>query len=406
MWARPAKPAARTAARCTDSRRAKQSRTATEHPIHSPAHRVRVLHFVTGGFSGATQVAIDLSQHGKTLQGVDVLLALRKKKATPEKRIQQLRGSGLRVELIPGWSHLATIISLWRLCRSWRPDVFVAHGFSEHLWGRYAAILAGIPTVIHVEHNSRERYTPFRRLQSQWLAKRTDAIVGVSEGVLSSLLALGFPPAVCTSIPNGIDVSRFAAASTQEWRKRKPVIVMAARFGRQKDHKTLIHALHLLASQNIRPVLYLAGTGKRRDIVRLKKLTQICGLENQVFFLGQTENLAKLLIESKYFVLSTHYEGMPLALIEAMAAGCACIATNVIGVREIIDNEKTGILVTENDAQSLASAIKRVVEDHAFAESLGKTALVVARSRFSIERMHQKYHDLITGIHSRKNGNI
>ena len=382
----------------------KRSGTAIERYSHFLILDVRVLHFVTGGFSGATQVAINLSQQSRNLQGVDTLLALRKKRSTPAGRIQQLRQSGLQVELIPGWSHLATIISIWRLCKRWRPDVFVAHGFSEHLWGRYAALLAGVPTIIHVEHNSRERYTPWRLFQARWLAKKTDAIVGVSEGVLSSLLSLGFPPEICTSIPNGIDLSKFESSANLEWRMRASALVMAARFGKQKDHKTLILALHHLANENIHLRLYLAGTGKQRDINNLKKLVRLHGLEEQVFFLGQTERLPALLMENKYFILSTHYEGMPLALIEAMAAGCACIATNVIGVREVIGHRKSGILVAENDSIALAAAIKEILADDLFSESLGKVAREVALSKFDIEQTSRNYQKLIAKTHREKHG--
>lgn len=365
---------------------------------------MRVLHFVTGGFSGATQVAIGLCQQSKKYEDIEALLVLRKKRSTQVDRVQKLRQNGLLVEVIPGWSHLATIISIWWLCKKWRPDVFVAHGFSEHLWGRYAALLAGVPTIIHVEHNSRERYTPWRLLQAKWLAKKTDAIIGVSDGVLTSLLSLGFQPEICSSISNGIDLTKFESLTSPNWENRAPCLIMAARLGKQKDHKTLIDALHILANEGIKPRLYLAGTGKTRDILNLKKLIKLYGLENQVLLLGQTENLPALLMENKFFVLSTHYEGMPLALIEAMAAGCACIATNVIGVREVIDHQKSGILVPENNSAALAAAINSLLKDDLHSRSLGTAAREVAFSKFSIDQTHRKYHQLILNAFAKKNG--
>jgi hypothetical protein len=75
-----------------------------------------------------------------------------------------------------------------------RPDILVAHGFSEHLWGRYAGLLAQVPHLVHVEHNTRERYTRWRLKQTRWLAARTDRIVGCSEGVRLRLLEMGMPP--------------------------------------------------------------------------------------------------------------------------------------------------------------------------------------------------------------------
>ena len=109
---------------------------------------VRVLHFVTGGFSGgATQVAIALTQAGVESAEIEPLLVLRRKRRTPAGRIEELERSGVPVRVVPGWSHPATIWALVKICREFRPDILVAHGFSEHLWGRYAGLLAKVRTI-------------------------------------------------------------------------------------------------------------------------------------------------------------------------------------------------------------------------------------------------------------------
>ena len=104
----------------------------------------RVLHVVTGGFSGATQVAVDLVRGALASGRNQPFLALRRKRHTPVDRVAALRAEGLSVEMVPGWSHLVTIAALVRLCRRLRPDVVVAHGFPEHLLARHAALLAGV----------------------------------------------------------------------------------------------------------------------------------------------------------------------------------------------------------------------------------------------------------------------
>ncbi|HEX2011893.1 MAG TPA: glycosyltransferase, partial [Roseateles sp.] len=172
----------------------------------------RVLHFVTGGFSGATQVALDLVRAGQASGRSEPLLVLRRKRQTDPRRIEALREQGVPVETVPGWSHLATIAALLRLLRRWRPDVLVAHGFPEHLLGRWAGLAAGVPHLVQVEHNSRERYSPWRLAQARFLAQRSDRIVGCSEGVRQSLLALGMPPSKTVAISNGIRLEPFAEA--------------------------------------------------------------------------------------------------------------------------------------------------------------------------------------------------
>src|SRR5262245_32089457 len=162
------------------------------HASETVERPVRVLHFVTGGFSGgATQVAIALTQAGVDSPAIEPLLVLRRKRRTDPKRIAELEQAGVPLRVVPGWSHAATIWSLVKTCEEFKPDVLIAHGFSEHLWGRYAGLLAKVPHLVHVEHNTRERYTAWRLRQTRWLARRTARIVGCSEGVKDVLLAMG-----------------------------------------------------------------------------------------------------------------------------------------------------------------------------------------------------------------------
>ena len=361
---------------------------------------MRVLHFVTGGFSGATQVAVDLCLAARQSPDMQVLLVLRRKRNTDAARVQALRDQGLDVRVVPGWAHLATILALRKLTLEWKPDILVAHGFSEHLWGRYAGLLAGVPHLVQVEHNSRERYTRWRLAQARWLAKRTDAIIGVSEGVRTRLLELGFPPERCIAIPNGIDMQRFPASALVPWEQREPGIVMAARFSRQKDHATLIRALPLLAQQGLRPTVYLAGGGKQRVLAKMQDLVRRLGLTDQVQFLGQVRNLPEFLTQQQIFVLSTHYEGMPLALVEGMAAGCACIGSDVVGVREVIDPGRTGLLVPESNAAALAQALRQLLTQPALAQSLAQSARQQATTSFDVAVMQTRYADVLRSVHA------
>ena len=362
---------------------------------------MRVMHFVTGGFSGATQVAIDLCRAAAGVEGVEVLLVLRRKRTTTTARVEALRAQGVDVRVVPGWTHAATVWTLRALARAWRPDILVAHGYSEHLWGRYAGLLAGVPQLVHVEHNSRERYTRWRLAQALWLARRTAATVGVSEGVREQLVLRGFPAEQCVAIPNGIDLGRFPPAELQPMAQRESGIVMAARFARQKDHATLIEALALLVAQGLRPVLYLAGGGKPRVEQRMRALAQARGIANQVRFLGSIADLPQLLMRQRIFVLSTHYEGMPLALVEGMAAGCACVASEVVGVNGVLEQGRTGLLVPESDAPALAQALAGLLTDESAAARLGQAARAAAEAQYGLARMHSRYQQLLENVHAR-----
>lgn len=356
---------------------------------------VRVLHFVTGGFSGgATQVAVQLVRAARASGRIEPLLVLRRKRRGDPARIAELRAGGLPVTVVPGWSHAASIVSLVRVCRQFRPHVLVAHGFSEHLWGRYAGLLAGVPALVHVEHNTRERYTAWRRAQTRWLARRTACIVGCSEGVRQALLAMGMPAQRTMAIPNGIDPAPFAQADAHPMHRRVPGIVMVARFSRQKDHASLLQALALLRTRGLQPPLLLAGGGKPIHRQPIERLARELGIADQVQFLGVHRGVPDLLMRHRIAVLSTHYEGMPLALLEGMAAGCAVVGSAVPGVREVLEDGVDGLLVAEADPQALADALERLLRDDALAERLGQQARQVALQRHGRALMNARYEAL------------
>lgn len=368
------------------------------HPV--AARPVRVLHFVTGGFSGgATQVAIALVKAACAGEHVQPLLVLRRKRRGDPSRIQELQRAGVPVQVVAGWSHLATIFDLLRVCRRFRPDVLVAHGFSEHLWGRYAGLLAATPALVHVEHNTRERYTKWRLAQTRWLARRTQAIVGCSEGVRLRLLEMGMPGERTIAIPNGILLQPFADADRQPLAQRVPGLVMVARFSSgQKDHATLLRALALLRTRGLAPPLLLAGGGKARHRQRVERLCGELGLGEQVQFLGVHRDVPELLMRHRIAVLSTHYEGMPLALLEGMAAGCAVIGSAVPGVREVIDDGVNGLLVAQADAQALADAIERLLREPALAQRLADNARRRAVQAHGRELMNHRYEELFLAL--------
>lgn len=382
-----------------------QREVSDTHPLNNTAQLglaqavvrpLKVLHFVTGGFSGATQVAVDLCLAAQGDPRLQTLLVLRRKRNTSAARVEALRTQGLQVQVVSNLLHALTVWELRRLMRAWQPDVVFAHGFSDHIWGRRAAVAENVPRIFHVEHNTRERYTPRRLRQALALAPHTEASIGVSEGVRTSLIERGFAPQQCLAIPNGIALERFPdSLLPARWQDRSSDIIMASRFARQKDHATLIHALALLRERGLSPALHLAGAGSGRLQRQAQALVRRLGLQNQVHFLGNVADLPHRLVTAQVFVLSTCWEGMPLALVEAMAAGCACIGSDVVGVREVIEHGNTGLLVPPGDAGELADALQRLLQAPALAAQLGQGARQRALSVHGRDRMWQRYRDLL-----------
>jgi len=201
-------------------------------------------------------------------------------------------------------------------------------------------------------------------------------------------------PSKTLAIPNGIRLEPYAQAHEHPYASREPGIVMAARFARQKDHASLLHALALLRQRGQTPALLLAGCGKASALRQAKNLCSQLGLQSQVRFLGHCKDVPGLLMSQQVCVLSTHYEGMPLSLIEGMAAGCAVVGSRVPGVREVLQHERNGLLVDEGDPEALADALERLLARPQEAAAMAAQGQRDARERHGLALMLSRYEAL------------
>lgn len=356
--------------------------------------QLKVLHFVAGGFTGSTSVAIDLVKSTANHPQIASHLVLRQRPTTDLNQVQKLIDAQVPVTLISGGLKLVTVFKLYSICKKFKPDILVAHGFTDHLWGRYGGLLARVPNLIHVEHNSRENYSKWRLFQAHWLTKYTNAIVACAQGVKVQLEKLNFPSQKIMVIPNGIALERFETADAKPFNQRIPGIIMPARFGKQKDHITVIKALAILRDRGLSVPTIFAGLGHPRYLKNAKELTKNLQLDAQIIFAGHVNNLPEMLINHQICLLSSHYEGMPIALAEGMAAGCAVIGSSVPGIQEMLQHHKDGVLITPESPEDMANAIEKLLTDSVFAECLAKAARERALAEFSLTRMREEYESL------------
>lgn len=360
-----------------------------------------ILHWVTGGGTGATRVALDVAL-AQRASGHNVHLLLRNKGRPLSPVMQQQADSaGIPIHWIANvWPRFRVIRQLIDVCNHLNPEVFFAHGYSEHLWGRRAAFAASVPVVIHVEHNV-ERYLPWRVWAARALAGRTHATACVSSGVEANVRRLGLGSPRVLTVHNGVDLSRFR--NDTPLLNRRADILMPARFARKKDQPTLIRAVRLLVNRGWQGQLLLAGGGKPVHRRSSERLVNQLKLQSHVQFLGNVNDLPQRLARCRVVALASWQEGLPLVLAEAMAAGCAVVASRIPGITDIVHDqggEATGWLFEPGNDEQAADVLWQALTQDGEAQRRADAGRRSAEGHFSLDEMAKRYDALLKQINS------
>ncbi len=315
--------------------------------------------------------------------------------------VAHLHQEGIRVVEIPRLvraprplADLAALVRLARWMRSERFALVHCHSTKAGLLGRTAARLAGTPVVLFTTHGwafAMPSSPPVVRLMlvlaERLAARLATTIICVSQHDREAALRAGIgPPTRLAVIPNGIAPDPWLArAPVQEdgaGTGRPCTAVMVGRFKEPKDPITLVKAWTQLGADHR---LLLVGDGPMRPEVESLILEQ--GLEGRVAVLGAREDVPVLLKAADIFVLSSRWEGMPLAVIEAMMSGLPVVATNVGGVSEAVVDGETGFLVPSGNPGALAVALDRLLTDPVLRRRMGEAGRRRALEQFTEERM-------------------
>ena len=308
----------------------------------------------------------------------------------PVWRLGKCRGPDPRV-----WLRLA------RLIRSFSPDIIHTHSYVL----RYVAPVAGRCTIVHTLHNLAGRDPDWisGAIDRIWLGSRVQA-VAVSKAVARSYhQKLGLKPVAI--IPNGIDTTRFLRPIARlNWRRREGfsesdiLIVSLARLDEQKDPRTLIKAFAAIAARNSHCRLLLAGVGRLENAV--KQWAVESGFGDRIHLLGVRTDVEDLLCASDIFAISSLWEGSPLSVMEAMAAGLPVVATEVGGIPELVTSGVTGLLVEPGASDALAESLGRLADDAELRKSMSQAARARA-AEFDVRAMAAAYAALFRRLAGR-----
>jgi glycosyltransferase involved in cell wall biosynthesis len=268
-----------------------------------------------------------------------------------------------------------------------KPDLVCAHTAKAGSLGRAAARLHNIPSVF-TPHG----WSMFDRASlhanplfcwAECLAGRLGTrVINVCEFERQFAQQWRVCPAEKLEVVHN-GVAEMPSVRTHPIDTQPPLIVMVARFASQKDHATLLQALSGLI--RMKWSLLLVGEGELESQVR----TQIAalGLSGRVRILPAETNVAQLLMDAQIFVLTTHFEALPISILEAMRAGLPVVATDVGGISESVREGETGFLTPHGDVGHLRDALARLIAEPALRQALGAAGNQLWRAQFTASKM-------------------
>lgn len=296
--------------------------------------------------------------------------------------------------------------TLWRTVRTWRPDVVQAWMYHADLLAGIVSRLNGIPVVWGIRHTVLDRARASRATMAvAWTCARLSRrvpkrIVCCAETARQVHVAKGYDARRMVVIPNGYDLARLAPDPDARSRVRRELGVgedcelvgMVARFDPYKDHANLIATLGRLRAEGRRFEVVLVGAGMDDGNTVLATLLDKAGITRQVHLLGPRPDIPAVMNALDLHVLSSSAEAFPNVLAEAMACGTPCVATDVGDAARIVG--ETGWIVPPRDANALADAVGRALDEHA-RHDMWKRRQELARQRitaeFGIEKMVERY---------------
>jgi glycosyltransferase involved in cell wall biosynthesis len=300
-----------------------------------------------------------------------------------------------------GKSDVRVVYQLFRLLRDEGIQILHAHMFHSNLLAALVGKLANVPVIIATRHC--EDIGGSRREQiNRWTRGLCDAVVAVSQEVCEAEIRHSrTDPSKVIVIPNGVQIEAFTGVSQAKVEALgqelgihpgAPVIGTVARFDEQKGHIYLLDATVKILQQLPNTKVLLVGGGPLRP--QMEDKAEALGLSDSIIFAGIRYDIPEILALLDLFVLSSLWEGLPIAILEAMAAGRPIVATRVGGVPEAVVDGVTGLLVPPRDPVALADAVTRLLRRPGLCRQMGQAGQERASQYYSVESMVEQTQTL------------
>jgi glycosyltransferase involved in cell wall biosynthesis len=349
--------------------------------------RVLVLsdYFLPHASGGVERAAFEVSRR-VAREGHEVtVLTFRREDSVPEEEMD-----GLHVVRVPAIDvsnligvQLSGSLHVWpairRLIRDRNIDVLHTHGLFFHvsLAAAVVARVSGIPLVTTAHVGSlasiggiaSQLSALYERSAGKFILRCSREIIAVSEAVATHVESLGAAEDRVTVIPNGVDTERFAVTRRKRRARQSVRMVCVGRLIANKGPQHLISALPEVLRHFPDAECWFVGDGPMRK--ELERMVRALRLDRNVRFLGERHDIPDLLAQCDVFVRPSLSEGMPLAVLEAMAAGLTVVATPVGGTPEVVDGGSTGFLVDPGDFRTLSERLCQLLGDGKLRRAMG-----------------------------------
>lgn len=361
---------------------------------------MRILQLISsGGYYGAENVIVNLAKSLDKL-GHHSTLGLFSNTHRPENDVAKIaKAHGLSVETIvcKGRMDWNAVRAISDCVKKHEIDVVHTHGYKADAYALAAARQIRIPLVATchnwLQHTASLR---FYQLLDVLCLRHFDMAVAVSADVAAVLRRFGVPTDRITTIANGIDLSVFKAARatlTEQFRRGSGLIVgMVGRLAPNKGQEFLLRAAPGILAQFPETLFLFAGDGPSRR--ELESLVQQLRIGENVLFLGKRRDMPDVYASMDIFALPSLEEGMPMVILEALAASKPVVATPVGDIPKLIRHEETGLLVNPQDVAGLRDAIMRLIAQPELRNQLAANGHARVNHKFSSEGMASQYQDL------------
>jgi glycosyltransferase involved in cell wall biosynthesis len=363
---------------------------------------MRIVHLLTSlGIGGAERQALDLAERMRERGHSVAVFTLRPQLGEEWPTSLPVFRLGMKKNPV---SVCAALIRARRTLRDLSPNLIHSHGFHANLFARLLGILlpgtAIVSTIHNVYEGGRLRMLAYRL--SDGLCAQTTA---VSEAVAQRFIALeAVPRQRCTVVRNAIDLGELVSERARRAKMREAlgagadfIWLAAGRIAPAKDYPNLLLAFARLCSAHPGAQLWIAGQGTESAVAELENLVKQLGVERCTRFLGLRRDLPALLDAADAFVLSSAWEGMPLAAAEAMAMEKCVVATDVGGVRELAGD--CARLVAAEDSGALAEEMDAVMREPEEARrARGQAARARMAAHFSMEARVEEWEEIYRAV--------